>query len=118
MEIGYPYCFDERGRTSESNKKAHIREMIEQVLFTSPGERVNRPDFGCGLLALVFSPNSPDLAVTTQLLAQSALQKELGHLIHLSEVRVESKEEKMIINISYVIIESQEKVTEHFDYQF
>ena len=59
----------------------HIRDLIEQVLFTSPGERVMRPDFGSGLLALVFEPNSTTLAATTQFLVQGALQQHLSHLI-------------------------------------
>ena len=64
----------------------HLRDLIEQVLFTSPGERVMRPDFGSGLLGLVFEPGGTELAATTQHLVQGALQRELGHLISVEAV--------------------------------
>ena len=62
MNIDFPFHFDGSGRTASTDDDDHIRDMIEQLLFTSPGERVNRPDFGSGLLQLVFAPNSPELA--------------------------------------------------------
>ena len=64
----------------------HIRDLIEQVLFTAPGERVNRPNFGSGLLQLVFAPNSDELAAATQFLVQGALQQWLGDLIQVEGV--------------------------------
>ena len=78
MNIDFPYHFDARGRTAEVDYDAHICDLIEQVLFTAPGERVNRPDFGSGLLRLVFAPNSSELAATTQYLVQGSLQQYLG----------------------------------------
>ena len=65
-QINYPFGFDSRGHTAETNEEKHIRDLIEQVLFTSPGERVNRPSFGSGLLQLIFAPNSDVLAAATQ----------------------------------------------------
>ena len=81
--IDFPYQIDSRGRTAETDYADYIRDLIEQVLFTMPGERVNRPDFGCGLAQLVFTPNSEALANTTQALTQAALQQWLGELIQL-----------------------------------
>ena len=49
----------------------HVRDLIEQVLFTTPGERVNRPTFGSGLLQLVFAPNSDALAAATEMTVQA-----------------------------------------------
>ena len=66
MNIDFPFHFDGRGRTAATGDDDHVRDMIEQLLFTSPGERVNRPDFGSGLLQLVFAPNSPELAAALQ----------------------------------------------------
>ena len=86
MNIAYPYSFDGRGRTAQANDDDHIREMIEQVLFTAPGERVNRPDFGCGLLQMVFAPNGSELATATQFLVQGALQQAVGDVIDLTNV--------------------------------
>ena len=90
-DLDFPYHFDGRGRTATTDRDDHIRDLIEQVLFTSPGERVMRPDFGAGLLQLVFEPNSTTLAATTQMLVQSALQLHLSHLIAVQAVEVEQR---------------------------
>ena len=74
MNIDYPFHFDGRGRTAVADFEDHIRDMIEQFLFTYPGERVNRPDFGSGLLQMVFAPNSPELAAALQLTIQAGLR--------------------------------------------
>ena len=74
MDVDYPYSIDGRGRTAETGEDDHIRDLIEQLLFTMPGERVNRPDFGCGLMQLVFEPNSPELAAALQFTVSAALQ--------------------------------------------
>jgi phage baseplate assembly protein W len=83
MNIDFPFHFDNLGRTAPTSDDDHIRDMIEQLLFTNPGERVNRPDFGSGLLQLVFAPNSPELAATLQFTVQAALQRWLGDLIEV-----------------------------------
>jgi len=80
MNVDFPFHFDTRGRTAETGDSDHIRDLIAQVLFTSAGERVNRPDFGCGLQRLVFAPNSDELAAATQFLVQGSLQQWLGDL--------------------------------------
>src|SRR5713226_4601523 len=90
MNLDYPFRFDGRDRTADTDDDDHIRDLIEQVLFTAPGERVNRPDFGCGLQRLVFAPNSPELASATQFLVQGALQQWLGDLIEVNDIQVES----------------------------
>ena len=90
MNLDYAYGFDARGRTAATSDDDHIRDMIEQVLFTTPGERVNRPTFGSGLLQLVFAPNSDALAATTQFLVQSALQQWLGEVIAVEDVQAEN----------------------------
>ena len=78
MNIDYPFHFDGRGRTALTGDDDHIRDMIEQFLFTNPGERVNRPDFGSGLLQMIFAPNSQELAAALQHTIQSGLQRWLG----------------------------------------
>ena len=87
MNIDFPFHFDGRGRTATTTDDDHIRDMIEQLLFTNPGERVNRPDFGSGLLQMVFAPNSPELAAALQFTTQAALQRWLGDLIDLQQLR-------------------------------
>ena len=86
MNIEYPFNFDSRGRTATTDDDGHIRDMLEQLLLTNPGERVNRPDFGSGLLQMIFAPNSPELAATLQMSAQAAIQRWLGDLIELQSL--------------------------------
>lgn len=114
MNIDFPFKFDSRGRTSETGGTDHIHDLIEQVLFTAPGERVNRPDFGCGLLRLVFAPNSDELAAATQFLVQGSLQQWLGDLIEVNEVLVESDDAKLLVNIQYTERRTQEQRTAQF----
>jgi uncharacterized protein len=102
--LDFPYQLDRRGRTAVTDDADHIRDLIEQVLFTSPGERVMRPDFGSGLLALVFEPNSTALAATTQMLVQGALQQHLGHLIAVQAVEVEAVEGTFSVSVRYVVL--------------
>lgn len=117
MIVDFPYQFDHRGRTAETGYEEHIRDMIEQVLFTSPGERVNRPTFGSGLLQLLFAPNSDELAGTTQFLVQGALQEWLGDLIQVETVQVESVESTLRVVVEYIIRRDQSRQTAKFDRQ-
>ena len=103
MDIAFPYHFDSRGRTALAARDDHVREMIEQLIFTNPGERVNRPDFGSGLLQLVFAPNSPELAATVQFTLQAALQRWLGDVIEVGDLEVTSVDSALRIDIKYVV---------------
>ena len=113
-QVDYPFHFDNRGRTADTTADDHIRDLIEQVLFTSPGERVNRPTFGCGLNQLVFAPNSPELAAATQFLLQGALQQWLGDLIVVDSVAVKSTDSTLSVAISYLVRATQTKTTAVF----
>ena len=112
--IDYPFQFDSRGRTAEVGLDDHIRDLIEQVLFTSPGERVNRPTFGSGLRQFVFAPNSEELAAATQFLVQGALQQWLGDLIVVESVTVDSRDSTLRVSIQYVIRRTQTRQTAQF----
>lgn len=114
MQIDYPFHFDGRGRTAQAEDDKHIRDLIEQVLFTSPGERVNRPDFGCGLMQLVFAPNSSELATATQYLVQGSLQRWLGELIQIQAVDVASDDSAVQVTVQYIIKKTQERQTAQF----
>ena len=114
MNIDYPFHFDGRGRTAQTGDEDHIRDLIEQVLFTSPGERVNRPDFGCGLMQLVFAPNSEELATATQYLVQGSLQRWLGELIQVQSVDVTSDDSKIEVTVQYTVKRNQESQTAQF----
>jgi uncharacterized protein len=95
--VDFPFRFDGRGRTAATDDAEHIRDLIYQVLFTSPGERVMRPTFGSGLLQLVFALNSDVLAATTQMLVQGALQQWLGDLIVVEAVSVEAEDATLCV---------------------
>jgi phage baseplate assembly protein W len=101
MNVHFPYSFDERGRTAGATDDAHIRELIELVLFTQAGERVNRPDFGSGVLQIVFSGNSPEAAATIQFLVQGALQQWLSEWITVDQVEARSEDATLFITIGY-----------------
>jgi Bacteriophage baseplate protein W len=107
MQIAYPYYVDGRGRTAAADDEDHIRDMIEQLLFTVPGERVNRPTFGSGLLQLVFAPNSEELAATMRFLVQGTLQQWLGDLIQVEEVQVTSADSTLRVAVQYIIRRTQ-----------
>lgn len=114
MNVDYPFRFDGQGRTAGTGDEDHIRDLIEQVLFTAPGERVNRPDFGSGLQRLVFAPNSPELATATQFLVQGALQQWLGDLIEVNDVQVESDDSKLLVSVQYTVRRTQQTQTAQF----
>lgn len=114
MALSFPFRIDSRGRSAESFEDAHIREMIEQVLFTVPGERINRPDFGCGLLQLVFAPNSDALAAAVQMTVQGSLQQWLGELIEVEAVQVESDEARLSVTVQYVVRRDRERQLARF----
>ena len=114
MNIDYPFHFDGRGRSAATDDDDHIRDMIEQVLFTNPGERVNRPDFGSGLLQIVFAPNSPELASALQFTTQSALEQYLGDVIDLQSLNVTSQDATLTVVVSYVVKSTGDSQTETF----
>jgi len=109
MNIDFPFHFDGRGRTAEADYPKHIRNLIEQLLFTNPGERVNRPDFGSGLLQMVFAPNSTAMAATLQMTAQAALQQWLGDVIEVRSFEVSVEESTLRVELKYLIKRTQEQ---------
>ena len=114
MNIAYPYQFDAGGRTAQALDEAHVRDLIEQVLFTSPGERVMRPDFGCGVAQLVFAPNSVELAGATQVLVQSALQAWLPDLVTVLGVSVEADDASLVVKVAYRLSGTDQPVLQTF----
>lgn len=117
MNVDFPFHTQYTGRSASANYEEHIRDMVEQVLFTAPGERVNRPTFGCGLLQLVFAPNSNELAAATQYLVQGSLQQWLGDLIQVDSVSVESIDSLLRVNVSYTIRRTLQKQSALFERQ-
>jgi phage baseplate assembly protein W len=114
MNVTFPFHFDARGRTADVDDERHIRDLIEQLLFTMPGERVNRPDFGSGLMQLVFAPNSPEIAAAVQFQVQAALQQWLSDLIQVEAVEARSEESALHVTVRYTIRRTQERRVEQF----
>jgi phage baseplate assembly protein W len=113
-QIDYPFRVDGRGRTVRTGEADHIRDLIEQVLFTAPGERVNRPTFGSGLLQLIFAPASDELATATQFLVQGALQQWLGELIQVEDVDVAAEENVLRVTVQYLVRRNQQRQIARF----
>lgn len=111
MNIDYPFHFDGRGRTASTDDDDHICDMIEQFLFTSAGERVNRPDFGSGLLKMVFEPNSPELAAVLRHTVQAGLQRWLGDLIEVRDLAVSADDSTLKVSVQYMVRRSGEVQT-------
>jgi phage baseplate assembly protein W len=114
MNIDFPFHFDGRGRTAETDDDDHIRDMIEEFLFTSPGERVNRPDFGSGVLQMVFAPNSPEIASALQFTIQAGLQRWLGDVVVVQKVEVTSEEATLGVLVQYVVSRTNQTQTATF----
>lgn len=118
MQIDYPWHIDPGGRTARTTEPEHVRDLIEQVLFTAQGERVNRPTFGSGVLQLLFAPNSPELATATEFLVQGALQQWLADVIQVEAVRVVSEDATLTVTVQYLVRRTQTRETAQFQRGF
>lgn len=99
--VGFPLRATAQRRTALLDDDAYLRALVEAVIFTRPGERVNRPQFGSGIHQLVFAPAGGDLAEATRALVHGALQRALGDLMRVEEVAVESVEASISVTIIY-----------------
>lgn len=115
IQIDFPFHFDGRGRTALTGEDDHVRDMIEQFLFTTAGERVNRPDFGSGLLQLVFAPNSPELAAALKHTVQAGLQRWLGDVIEVRELEVTSRDAVLRVELQYAVRRTGEVRSDTFE---
>jgi phage baseplate assembly protein W len=113
-QVDFPYHVDALGRTAGTTGEDHVRDLIEQVLFTNPGERVNRPSFGSGLLNLVFAPASDALVAATEMTVQAALQEWLGDVVDVRQVDVARQESTIEVTVAYVIRATQTVVVAGF----
>lgn len=112
--IDHPFSIDGRGRTATTEADDYVRDLIFQVLFTNPGERVNRPDFGCGLLQMVFMPNSDALATATQFLVQGALQRWLSDVIQVEGVLISNEDASLVVEVVYLRRDTGERKRDQF----
>src|SRR5262249_37859413 len=89
--LDFPYGVSGSGTPNTTTSDDHLRDLILQVLFTNPGERVNLPEFGVGVQRLVFAPNSETLRTSAQFLISTNLQRWLGERINVEQVNVSSE---------------------------
>ena len=115
MNVNFPYQFDGRGRTLDPLDN-YVAQLIEQVLFTSPGERVNLPDFGSGLLQLAFAPNSMEMAAATQFAVQGALQKWLGSYVKIQSVVASAEDAVLTVTVTYTLLTTDGTQVQTFVY--
>jgi phage baseplate assembly protein W len=113
--MDFPLRFDASGRTASPGEPDHVEDMIEQFLFTEPGERVMLPEFGSGLLQRVFKPGSPEVAAALQFTAQAGLQRWLGDVIEVRDVRVTSDDATLTARVVYAIRRTGEERTQVFE---
>jgi phage baseplate assembly protein W len=116
VNVSFPYQFDGRGRTQEATLNNYINQIVEQVLFTSPGERVNLPDFGSGLLQLPFAPNSMEMAAATQFSVQAALQKWLGSYVKVQSVVASAQDAVLTVTVTYTPLRTDVTQVQTFVY--
>jgi Bacteriophage baseplate protein W len=117
MNLAFPFRFDSTGHTAQDDDlAAHVRDMIELILFTSPGERVNRPTFGSGTAQFVFSPNSEVLAAAQQQAIQSGLQQWLSDLIRVQQVTVTANDATLLVTVVYTLVLNQQQQSQQFLY--
>ena len=110
--LDYPYGVSSTGAPGTTSPDDHLRDLILQILFTNPGERVNLPEFGAGVQQLVFAPNSDALRTSAQFLISNSLQRWLGDRIDISQVSLTSQpgeEETVTIEIAYVVKSTQQR---------
>jgi hypothetical protein len=115
MQIDFPLRFDARGQTAAATEDDHVRQMIEQLLFTNPGERVNRPDFGSGLRQMLFAPNSPELAAALQFGVQSALERYLADVIDVQALDVSAEDSTLRVELTYAIRRTGQQTRAQFE---
>jgi uncharacterized protein len=116
VNIAFPFGFDATGHTAQADPVTHVGDMIEQILFTSPGERVNRPTFGSGTAQLTFAPGSDVLAMAQQQAIQAGLQQWLSDLIRVQSVTVTAQESVLLVTVVYTLTQAQQQLTQQFVY--
>jgi phage baseplate assembly protein W len=115
MNIDFPFHFDALGRTALTDDADHVRDMIELLLLTSPGERVNRPDFGSGLMQALFAPNTPEIAAAMEFSTRAALQRWLGDVIDVQSLAFSAVDSTLRAELVYSLKSTGERRNEVFE---
>lgn len=108
-QFGFPYRIGADGRTAGAQTEQHVRELIELVLFTDAGERINRPEFGSGARQLVFGAASPEIATAVEFLVQGALQRWLGDVMQVERLAVAAQDSTLRIDVVWRLLATDER---------
>lgn len=117
IQVGFPFQIDDRGRVADPAYEEHVHQLIEQLLFTSRGERVNRPDLGAGLLELIFAAASSELVAVAEHQVAASLSRWLGELILVEAVRVEAFQSSLKVTVQYVLRRNQQREVAVFEHE-
>lgn len=98
----FPYALDSGGRTAQTDPAHRIEQLLEQILFVSPGERVNRPEFGSPLLNLTFAARTNELTTAIEALVQGSLRKWIGDAVEIEDVDVSVQQSVVVVAVRYV----------------
>lgn len=104
IEVAFPYGLDDRGRTATATYNDHVEQMLLLLLFTRPGERVNLPTFGCGLLDHLFAPNSPEIAAALNVTIAAAISLWLQDVLQVTSLDVSAQGSQLNVNIGYILL--------------
>lgn len=109
VEVGFPFKINSYGRIADPDYDLHVQQMIELLLFTAPGERVNRPEFGCGLLRILYGPDTQNMASAVQLLVKTSLQRWMSDVISVTKVDVEARDDGALkVSLTYMLLRDSE----------
>jgi phage baseplate assembly protein W len=115
IDLAFPFGLDAGlGATSLAAYEDHVRDLIEQALFTNPGERVNRPDFGAGLMRAVFMPEGDQAIATLRAVVQSNLQRWLGQVITVEAVEIQTADSTLGVIVTYRILATSTQRVDRF----
>ncbi|THD35872.1 MAG: hypothetical protein E7773_07945 [Sphingomonas sp.] len=106
-QIAFPYRLAPSGQTETSDLDDYIRDLLAQIVFTDPGERVNRPDFGCSLRRLVFTDGRSETTAAVEALIHSALRQWVGEVVQIQQVDVTTADSLVAVTIGYLDVHSQ-----------
>ena len=109
MHIAFPFKLDRLGLAVTAGEMEYVEGLIEQILFTRPGERVNQPEFGCGVQALVFGPVTFELATAIRARIEAAMQRWLSVPLHVEATEVDQQDSTLTIHITYVLTATGER---------
>src|SRR3954464_5996405 len=98
LNVAFPFRLDSRGRTELTDDERHVNGMLELLLLTTAGERVNRPDFGGGLRQLLFGPATPELAATLQHTLRAEIIQWLDDVIDVRELEIWPDDGRIAVN--------------------